>query len=171
MPFQRYGTMAHPAISLIRMAVFLSAATTLLGFGAMWGADHSLLRSTGITAFLGIAYSMLGAFLILPTLLGRIRRAGKPVAPAAGLRDRVLARYRHMEAYPRLFARFKTRLDPMFRELEGILRSADGVRSSPGHRHRLRGAGVLAAGAVPRGAGAGRGARGRARAHCRHGAR
>jgi uncharacterized protein len=127
--FQRYGTLAHPAFGLIRMVVFLSAATTLLGFGAMWGADHSLLRSTGITAFLGIAYSMLGAFLILPNLLARIARArGKPAAPAAGLRDRVLARYRYMEAYPRLFARFKTRLDPMFGELEGLLRSADGVK-------------------------------------------
>jgi hypothetical protein len=111
------------------MAVFLSAATTLLGFGAMWGAEHSLLRSTGITAFLGIAYSMLGAFLILPTLLARIARArGESTAPAKGLRERVLARYRYMEAYPRLFARFKTRLDPMFAELEGLLRSADGVK-------------------------------------------
>jgi predicted exporter/SAM-dependent methyltransferase len=128
--FQRYGTLAHPAFSQIRMAVFLSAATTLLGFGAMWGADHSLLRSTGITAFLGIAYSMLGAFLILPTLLGRVRRnRDKPVARGVSLRDRVRTRYRYMEAYPRLFARFKMRLDPMFRELEEILHSADGVRS------------------------------------------
>ncbi len=128
--FQRYGTLAHPAFSQIRMAVFLSAATTLLGFGAMWEADHSLLRSTGITAFLGIAYSMLGAFLILPTLLGRIRRnRDKPVARGASLRDRVWTRYRHMEAYPRLFARFKMRLDPMFAELEEILRSAEGVKA------------------------------------------
>ena len=78
--FQRYGTLDHPAFSLIRMAVFLSAVATLFGFGAMWGADHSLLRSTGITAFLGIAYSMLGSFLILPALLGRIgrRRRNRP---------------------------------------------------------------------------------------------
>jgi uncharacterized protein len=128
--FQRYGTLGHPSFSLIRMAVFLSAATTLLGFGAMWGADHSLLRSTGITAFLGIAYSMLGAFLILPALLGRIGRGrGRPAAPGAGLPARVRARFRYMEAYPRLFACFKLRLDPMFRELEEILLSAGGVGS------------------------------------------
>jgi uncharacterized protein len=128
--FQRYGTLDHSAFGLVRMAIFLSAVTTLFGFGAMWGADHSLLRSTGITAFLGIAYSMFGSFLILPTLLGWIAQhhRNRP-APGPGLRDRVWARYRYMEAYPRLFARFKMRLDPMFRELEQILRSANGVRS------------------------------------------
>jgi predicted RND superfamily exporter protein len=35
--YQRYGTLNHPAFDQIRMAVFLSAVTTLLGFGAMGG--------------------------------------------------------------------------------------------------------------------------------------
>jgi cyclopropane fatty-acyl-phospholipid synthase-like methyltransferase len=34
-----------------------------------------------------------------------------------------------MEAYPRLFARFKMRLDPMFPELERMLRNTDGIRT------------------------------------------
>ena len=128
--FQRYGTLDHPAFSLIRMAIFLSAVATLFGFGAMWGANHSLLRSTGITAFLGIAYSMLGSFLILPALLERIgRRRLNRLAPGSNLCARGWARYRHMEAYPRLFARFKMRLDPMFAELEEILRSVEGVKA------------------------------------------
>ncbi len=128
--FQRYGTLAHPAFGLIRMAIFLSAAATLFGFGAMWGANHSLLRSTGTTAFLGTAYSLLGSFLILPPVLDRIqRRRIARVATGRGVRDRVWARYRYMEAYPRLFARFKMRLDPMFRDFGHILPAGDGVRS------------------------------------------
>ena len=128
--YQRYGKIEHPAFGQIRMAVFLSAATTLLGFGAMWGADHSLLRSTGITAFLGIGYSMIGTFFILPPVLGQIQKHRQKRASSGGtLQERVLNRYRYMEAYPRLFARFKLRLDPMFSEMEQMFRSVDGIKS------------------------------------------
>jgi uncharacterized protein len=128
--FQRYGTLDHPAFARIRMAVFLSAATTLLGFGAMWAADHSMLNSTGVTAFLGIGYSMIGAFLILPPVLGRIEKRRQARGAAGGsLQERVYNRYRDMEAYPRLFARFKMRLDPMFPEMERMFRNADGVQT------------------------------------------
>jgi hypothetical protein len=128
--FQRYGTMDHPAFARIRMAVFLSAATSLIGFGAMWAADHSLLRSTGVTAFLGIGYSMLGAFLILPPALGHLEKRRQARVTAAGtLRERVYNRYRDMEAYPRLFARFKMRLDPMFPEMERMFQNTDGIQA------------------------------------------
>ena len=128
--FQRYGTLDHPSFSQIRMAVFLSAVTTLFGFGAMWGADHSTLKSTGITAFLGIAYSMIGAFFILPPVLGYIeKRRQERVINGSTLQERVLNRYRDMEAYPRLFARFKMRLDPMFPEMEQMFRSSDDIKT------------------------------------------
>jgi predicted exporter len=128
--FQRYGTMNHPAFAQIRMAVFLSATTTLLGFGAMWAAEHSMLRSTGVTAFLGIGYSMIGAFLILPPVLGHLEKRRKSRDFAGGtLAERVYRRYRDMEAYPRLFARFKLRLDPMFPEMERMFRNTDGIRT------------------------------------------
>jgi predicted exporter len=128
--FQRYGTLNHPAFSQIRMAVFLSSVATLLGFGAMWGADHSLLQSTGITAFLGIAYSMIGSFVILPPVLRYIEKHRQDrVINGSTLQERVLNRYRYMEAYPRLFARFKMRLDPMFPEMEQMLRSADDIKT------------------------------------------
>jgi hypothetical protein len=128
--FQRYGTLAHPAFGLIRMAIFLSAVATLFGFGAMWGANHSLLRSTGVTATLGTAYSLLGSFLILPPLLDRIRRR-RSARAAAGetVRDRVGSRYRYMEAYPRLFAHFKMRLDPMFSDFDLVLPPGEGVHT------------------------------------------
>ncbi len=121
--FQRYATLDHPSFSQIRMAVFLSAVTTLLGFGAMWGADHSVLQSTGATAFLGIAYSMIGTFLILPPVLTRIQKLRQErVVTGSTIQERVLNRYRYLEAYPRLFARFKMRQDPMFPEMEQMFR-------------------------------------------------
>jgi uncharacterized protein len=126
--YQRYGTLDHPAFGQIRMAVFLSATTTLLGFGAMWEADHSLLQSTGITAFLGIGYSMIGAFFILPPVLGHIEKRRQDRHVTGGtLTERVFERYRDMECYPRLFARFKLRIDPMFPEMEQMFRSVDGI--------------------------------------------
>jgi SAM-dependent methyltransferase len=128
--YQRYGTLNHPAFGQIRMAVLLSSTTTLFGFGAMWGADHSLLQSTGITAFLGIAYSMIGAFVILPPVLGHIQRHRQErVISGSTIQERILNRYRDMEAYPRLFARFKMRLDPMFPEMEQMFRSADDIKT------------------------------------------
>ncbi len=128
--YQHYGRLDHPSFSQVRMAVFLSSATTLIGFGAMGFADHSLLKSTGITAFLGIAYSLIGAFVILPPVLERIRQGRQAAAlKCVTLRERVLSRYRGMEAYPRIFARMKMRLDPMFPELERILHSGDGIET------------------------------------------
>jgi SAM-dependent methyltransferase len=96
----------------------------------MWGADHSLLKSTGITAFLGIGYSMIGSFVILPPILGYIEKHRQErVVNGGTIQARVLNRFRDMEAYPRLFARFKMRLDPMFPEMEQMLRSADDIKT------------------------------------------
>jgi uncharacterized protein len=44
----------------------------------------------------------------------------KPASDAS-LRKRLRYRYRRLEAYPRLFARFKTGIDPMFSELSRFL--------------------------------------------------
>ncbi len=127
---QRFGRLDHPSFSQVRMAVFLSSATTLIGFGAMGFADHSLLQSTGITAFLGIAYSLIGAFVILPPVLDRIQGGRQAAAlKCVTIRERVLSRYRGMEAYPRIFARMKMRLDPLFPELERILRASEGIET------------------------------------------
>ncbi len=114
---QRYGDIGHPSAGPVKTAVFMAAASTLVGFGTLGFADHALLHSAGVTSATGIAFSAAGAFLILPPVL-RSRFIRRPSAPAGGsVRDRVLARYRGLEPYPRLFARFKTALDPMFSEL------------------------------------------------------
>ncbi|MCG6910402.1 MAG: MMPL family transporter [Deltaproteobacteria bacterium] len=127
--YQRYGEAAHPYFGLIRMMVFLAGASTLIGFGVLSTAHHTLLKSAGTTLFFGIGYALVGTFFILPPLLEhRMRHGAKAGDNKGGVRKRVLARYRLLEAYPRLFARFKMRLDPMFYELPGILDACKGPR-------------------------------------------
>jgi uncharacterized protein len=124
--YQRYRSRRHPGFSLIRISVLMAAVSTLIGFGALCGAQHTLLRSAGVTSFLGIGFSVLGAFLILPPILDN--RFKRKIQTAASGRPRddgypggILARYRDMEPYPRFFAKYKLQLDPMFQELGGIL--------------------------------------------------
>ncbi len=118
--FQRYSDPDRPSFVLIRTSVLLAAASTMVGFGALCMAEHSMLQSVGVTSLLGIGYSFLGAFAILPALLRPRFQAPAEAGPATG-GDPVLARYRNLEPYPRLFARFKQRLDPMFAELPELL--------------------------------------------------
>lgn len=121
--YQRYPDENHPAMNTIKLAIFLAAATTLIGFGVLAFAKHALLRSIGLTSLLGIGYSLIGTFFILPSLMKKIFA---PVAYPTGafkigskehLRRAVL-RYCHLPGYPRLFARFKIMMDPQFSELD-----------------------------------------------------
>ncbi len=123
---QRYLDERHPSLGPVRSAVFLAATTTMMGFGTMAMSSHSLLKSGGLAGFIGITASLIGAFAILPPVLrGIFADPGWPsVAPAAGSwahRRATLRRYDHLEAYPRLFARFKLLLDPMFRRLKDFV--------------------------------------------------
>ena len=125
--YQRYMDERHPSMGLIRQAMFLAGATTLIGFGVLAAAQHAVLKSIGMTSLLGIAYSLVGAFLIVPPL---VKRALVPVglpqevltAGSPRHHQRVRLRYRHIAAFPRMFARFKMRLDPMFPRLAEFLR-------------------------------------------------
>jgi SAM-dependent methyltransferase len=53
----------------------------------------------------------------------------KDIGQAANLHDRILRRYRNMEAYPKIFAGFKIRLDPMFSELPRFFESSRQLRT------------------------------------------
>jgi predicted exporter/SAM-dependent methyltransferase len=126
--YQRYPDDNHPAMHTIKLAMFLAAFTTLIGFGVLIFASHALLRSIGIVSFLGIGYSLIGAYFILPVLMKRIFT---PVQYPTGtfkvgskehLRRTVL-RYRHLPAHPRVFARFKIMTDPMFAELQKYIQN------------------------------------------------
>ena len=127
--YQRYGDPQHQYFGLIRMTVFLAGASTMIGFGVLCTAQHALLRSAGFTSLFGIGYSLIGAFVILPPLMEYRLRTRKEERPQSGrIQDRVLWHYKNLEAYPRLFARFKMRLDPMFAELPRLLDSCEGIR-------------------------------------------
>lgn len=120
---QRYRSQEHQAFGLVRMAVFMAGASTIIGFGVLCFAEHGLLRSIGITSLLGIGYSLLGAFLLLPPLLRSYFSAVDDTQQGDGhsIAWRVRRRYRLMEAYPRMFARFKLQTDPMFTDLPELL--------------------------------------------------
>ena len=70
--YQRYFDEKHPAMHTIKLAMFLAAFTTLIGFGVLIFANHALLKSIGIVSFLGIGYSLIGAYFILPVLMEKI---------------------------------------------------------------------------------------------------
>jgi uncharacterized protein len=117
--YQRYLDESSPSLGLIRLSVFLSFATTFLGFGVLALSDNAMLKSAGLSLSLGIGYSFLGAVTIAPPLLKRIfarqvLHDEKILAGSERHFQRIAERYRHMEAYPRLFAWFKIKLDPMF---------------------------------------------------------
>jgi predicted exporter/SAM-dependent methyltransferase len=121
--YQRYPDDNHPAMHTIKLAMFLSAFTTLIGFGVLIFASHALLRSIGIVSFLGIGYSLIGAYFILPVLMKNVFApiqypTGKFVVGSQEHLRRTVLRYRHLPGYPRVFARFKMMIDPMFAELQ-----------------------------------------------------
>lgn len=125
---QWFGTLNHPSHILVRVMVCLAGTSTLIGFGVLCFAEHSILRSLGVTSLCGIGFTLLGTFLLLPPLLEVYFRPGKPADRSAPLEQRILARYRLLEAYPRMFARFKLKFDPMFGDLPEILARHHGIQ-------------------------------------------
>jgi len=125
---QRYIRDDHPSLGLVRMSVFLSFATTFIGVAVLALSDNALLKNAGLGLALGIGYSFLGAVMIAPPLLKMVfvpvAFPEEKVVPGSKRHfARVLGRYRHLEGYPRLFARFKILIDPMFPRLADFVQS------------------------------------------------
>jgi uncharacterized protein len=128
--YQRYGGLNEPGCERIKMGMIMGALSTMIGFGVLCLADHSLLRSAGLTSFLGLGYSLVGAFVLLPPVLEHhFRRERGALALSDNWRKRVLNRYRSLPTYPRLFARFKTKTDVMFEELPRFLAGCGEMRT------------------------------------------
>ncbi|MFW8600677.1 methyltransferase domain-containing protein [Desulfobacterota bacterium M19] len=134
--YQRYRSVDNPSYGLVRMAVFMSAASTLIGFGALIPARHSLLHSAGLISTLGIGYSLIGAFVLLPPLLKAqfsqknttlLNNSNAPGTET--IRRRIIKRYKLLEAYPRVFARFKTKIDPMFSDLPAMFKNCPPLKT------------------------------------------
>ena len=109
-------------MSLIRLSVLMSFSTTFIGFGVLALSGQALLKTAGLALALGIGYSYLGTIAFVPPLLKKILIPAKsgqtPVVPGSKLHySQTLSRYRHLEPFPRLFARFKLLFDPMFPRL------------------------------------------------------
>ncbi|MCU0596637.1 MAG: methyltransferase domain-containing protein, partial [Desulfobacterota bacterium] len=120
--YQRFGTAPNPKSDGFRITVMVCGLTTLVGFGSLLFAEHAVLRDAGISTFLGIFYAMVGAFFIVPPVLRFLFRVPPPPAHPlpAGSKEHTratLMRFRHLEPFPRVFARFKIKLDPMFPRL------------------------------------------------------
>jgi ubiquinone/menaquinone biosynthesis C-methylase UbiE len=119
---------SHPYQGHIRMAVLLASISTIIGFGALSFSQHSLLRSMGLSSLLGIGYALIGTFTILPPLLRYLFRpipeknhTDKLIPGSLIHRKRVMYRYQSMETFPRMFAWFKMKLDPMFPDLAELV--------------------------------------------------
>ena len=120
--YQRCLDENHPSHGPVRTSIFLSSSATLVGMITLIGAEHSVTRSAGIMATLAIGYCALGAYVILPPLLRRLytKKRVPPADPSQPVRW-VMRRFRGLSAYPRMFAWFKLRLDPMVARLGDFL--------------------------------------------------
>lgn len=128
---QRYRHIDHPHYGLVRVAVFMAGTSTLIGFGVLCFAEHSLLNSVGITSLLGIGYSLLGTFLLLPPLMSFHQRLQNRKSQSAhgDIKSRIRNRYRMLEAYPRMFVRLKLRFDPMFNTLQEMVDQDNSIKN------------------------------------------
>jgi uncharacterized protein len=125
--YQRFGTDPESGSESFRVTVMLNGVTTLIGFGSLLLAEHAVLRDAGLSTFLGIFFAMMGAFWIIPPVLRALYAESPTPARScrAGSREQVrqaLSRFRHLETYPRMSARFKILLDPMFPRLAEFVR-------------------------------------------------
>jgi len=130
---QRYIDEKHPSMKTIRASVLMAAAAILTGFSVLALARHPLLSSAGLSATLGILYTYAGTCLLLPPLLKRVFRqipfpSAKDIQPGSSEHIKlVMSRFRHLEVYARMFARFKMKFDPMFPKLAGFMKSTGTV--------------------------------------------
>ncbi|MDM8541529.1 methyltransferase domain-containing protein [Desulfococcaceae bacterium HSG9] len=135
--FQRYGGNSHPAFKLTTLAVFIGLTLIIGGCAVLGLTHHPMLQSAGIFLSLGFLFNLIGIFIFLPAVSAYLFRPAPiinySVNPDANQtlnrNSRVLRRYKHSEAYPRLFAGFKLRCDTMFSELPALLEPCRTIRT------------------------------------------
>jgi predicted exporter/SAM-dependent methyltransferase len=116
--YQRCLDEHHPSHAPVRTSIFLASGATMVGMITMATAKHAVTRSAGIMSSFAIGYCAVGAYLLLPPLLRHLFSTPPMPPPDPEQPARwVMKRFRHLGAYPRCFAWFKMRLDPMFRRL------------------------------------------------------
>ena len=108
-------------------AVTICAGTTLLGVGVLVLARHPAMFSIGLSAWLGISFTLLATLFLVPPCMARLRRraaspagvvAGSGPDAAAARRKRVCRLYRYQGPYVEQYAYWKLRTDPLFRAVD-----------------------------------------------------
>ena len=100
-------------------AVTMCALTALLGTGVLVLARHPALFSVGLTALLGISFSLLATLLLVPLSVrwlaeGKARRHAIARPTAAQTRRAVSRLYHFQGPYVAQFAYWKMKTDPLF---------------------------------------------------------
>ena len=100
-------------------AVTMCALTAWLGTGVLVLARHPALFSVGLTALLGISYSLLATLLLVPPAIRWLARRNLHCPPIANptpaqIRRAVSRLYRFQGPYVSQFAWWKMRADPLF---------------------------------------------------------
>ncbi|MGM0424051.1 MAG: MMPL family transporter [Thermodesulfobacteriota bacterium] len=147
--YQRYQEEKHPYQAHIRMTIFLAGLSTCIGFLTLASGEHSFMQNMGLVLLLGICFVLLGTFAFFPPLLRHLYQPLKlPEQPAmpgsARHKKRIHRLFKHLEAYPRLFARCKLATDPMFTELPELV-GEPGVVADIGCGYGLTSAWLIAA--------------------------
>ena len=104
-------------------AVTMCALTSLLGAGVLVLAHHPALFSVGLTALLGISYSLLATLFLVPLsvrwLAEMNSRRPKIANPTPAQTRRAVSRlYRFQGPYVSQFAYWKMKTDPLFQAVE-----------------------------------------------------
>ena len=104
-------------------AVTMCALTSLLGTGVLVLAHHPALFSVGLTALLGISFSLLATLFLVPISIRWLakRNARRPQIshPTASQTLHAVSRlYRFQGPYVSQFAYWKMKTDPLFRAVE-----------------------------------------------------
>jgi predicted exporter/trans-aconitate methyltransferase len=104
-------------------AVTLCALTALMGTGVLVLAHHPALFSVGLTALLGISYSLLATLLLVPLSVRWLAewnsRRPNPANPTSVQMRRAVGRfYRFQGPYVSQFVYWKMRTDPLFQALD-----------------------------------------------------
>jgi uncharacterized protein len=104
-------------------AVTMCALTSLLGTGVLVLAHHPALFSVGLTALLGISYSLLATLFLVPLSVRWLAqsklRHGEIAHPAPAQTLRAVSRLYHLQGpYVSHFVYWKMKADPLFRAVE-----------------------------------------------------
>jgi len=104
------------------------AFTTWLGIGLLVLARHPALFSVGLTALLGMSFSLAATLFLVPTGMDRLLRrrlgGGPPAYPSntppdlLTLRRRVARLYRYQGPYVEQYVFWKLRMDPLFQAVD-----------------------------------------------------